>query len=98
MVARGQALERPSEHDAAARAGATCVADPGRIAMRALTRTRGARARRSVRALWAHERTRSWMNRFRTLLVRWDKGTANDLASQHVVCAQVSFTRAGLLG
>ena len=35
-------------------------------------RTHGKRARR-----WVVERTHSWMNRFRALLVRWEKRTAN---------------------
>ena len=33
---------------------------------------RGTRARR-----WVVERTHSWLNRFRALLVRWDKKTVN---------------------
>ena len=60
---------------------------------RALKRRAGFRARR-----WVVERTHSWMNRFRALLVRWDKQTANYLASLHLACAYVTFTRAGLLG
>ena len=55
-------------------------------------RTRGRRARR-----WVVERTHSWMNRFRALLVRWEKTTTNYLASLHLACAYVSFRRAGLL-
>ncbi len=55
-------------------------------------RTRGHRARR-----WVVERTHSGMNRFRALLVRWDKQDANYLASLHLACAYVSFRRAGLL-
>lgn len=55
-------------------------------------RTRGHRARR-----WVVERTHSWTNRFRALLVRWDKKTANYLASLHLACAYTCFKRAGLL-
>lgn len=58
----------------------------------AAKRTRGHRARR-----WVVERTHSWINRFRALLVRWDKKTANYRASLHLACAYVSFRRAGLL-
>jgi len=56
-------------------------------------RTRGHRARR-----WVVERTHSWMNRFRALLVRWDKKDANYLASLHLACAYTAFRASGLLG
>ena len=59
----------------------------------ALQRTPGARARR-----WVVERTHSWMNRFRALLVRWDKKTANYVSSLHLACAYITFARTGLLG
>ena len=54
---------------------------------------RQARARR-----WVVERTHSWMNRFRGVLVRWDKKTANYEGSLHLACAYIAFARAGLLG
>lgn len=56
-------------------------------------RTQGHHARR-----WVVERTHSWMNRFRALLVRWEKRTANYEASLHLACAYIAFKRAGLLG
>jgi putative transposase len=56
-------------------------------------RTRGHRARR-----WVVERTHSWMNRFRAVLVRWEKQTANYEGSLHLACAYIAFKRAGLLG
>jgi putative transposase len=58
-----------------------------------LQRTPGARVRR-----WVVERTHSWLNHFRALLVRWDKRTANYVASLHLACAYITFARAGLLG
>jgi transposase len=58
-----------------------------------LARRRGTRARRRV-----VERTHSWMNRFRGLLVRWDKTTVNYEGSLHLACAYIAFARAGLLG
>jgi transposase len=58
-----------------------------------IQRTRGKRARR-----WVVERTHSWMNRFRGLLTRWEKRTANDEGSLHLACADIAFARAGLLG
>ena len=59
----------------------------------ALARRQGTRARR-----WVVERTHSWINRFRALLVRWDKKTTNYEGSLHLACAYITFARAGLLG
>lgn len=53
----------------------------------------GYRARR-----WVVERTHSWMNRFRRLLVRWEKKKANYLAMLHLACAFITFRAAGVLG
>lgn len=55
------------------------------------TRTPGYRARR-----WVVERTHSWMNRFRRLLIRWEKGVENYLALLHFACAWITFRAAGL--
>jgi putative transposase len=52
----------------------------------------GFRARR-----WVVERTHSWMNRFRRLLIRWEKKTANYLAFVHLACAFIAFRAAQLL-
>jgi len=53
----------------------------------------GKRARR-----WVVERSHSWMNRFRRLLVRWDKAPENYLAFLHFACALIAFRAAGLFG
>jgi transposase len=53
----------------------------------------GYRARR-----WPVERTHSWMNRFRRILVRWEKKVENYIGLLHLVCAFVAFKQAGLLG
>jgi putative transposase len=47
----------------------------------------GGRARR-----WVVERTHSWLNRSRRLLVRWEKKTENYLAFIHLACAQLIFS------
>jgi putative transposase len=44
------------------------------------------------------ERTHSWMNRFRRLLIRWDKKPANYLAFLHFACGLIAFRAAGLFG
>ena len=56
-----------------------------------LERIPGYRARR-----WPVERTHSWMNRFRRILVRWEKKAANYTAMVHLTCAFIAFKQAGL--
>jgi putative transposase len=59
----------------------------------AIKRKAGYKARR-----WVVERTHSGMNRFRRLLVRWDKKVCNYLAFLHLACAYITYRRSGLLG
>jgi len=40
---------------------------------------------------WVVERTHSWMNRFRRLLIRWEKKAANYLAMLQLACAIITF-------
>jgi transposase len=44
------------------------------------------------------ERSHSWLNRFRRILVRWDKSAANYIAFLHFACALIALRAAGLLG
>lgn len=53
----------------------------------------GKRARR-----WVVERSHSWLNRFRRILVRWDKKPQNYIAFVHFACALIAFRAAGLFG
>ena len=53
----------------------------------------GYRARR-----WVVERTHSWMNRFRRLLIRWEKDAENYLAMLHLACAWITFRMAEVFG
>jgi putative transposase len=46
---------------------------------------------------WVVERTHAWLNRFRRLLVRWEKKPRNFLALLHLACATLVLQRAGLL-
>jgi transposase len=59
----------------------------------AIKREAGSKARR-----WVVERTHSWMNRFRRILIRWEKKPENYLALLHLVCACITYRAAGLLG
>lgn len=47
---------------------------------------------------WVVERSHSWMNRFRRILIRWEKKVHNYLALLHFVCAIITFRCAGLFG
>jgi len=47
---------------------------------------------------WVVERTHSWLNRFRRLLIRWEKKVENYVAFLHFACAWVTFRAAGILG
>ena len=60
---------------------------------RELASEAGKRARR-----WVVERTHSWMNRFRRILVRWEKKPEHYLAFLHFACALIAFRAAGLFG
>lgn len=60
---------------------------------KAIKQEAGFRARR-----WVVERTHSWMNRFRRLLVRWEKKAATYLAMLHFACALITYQQSGLLG
>ncbi len=44
------------------------------------------------------ERAHSWLNRFRRLLVRWEKKPENYLAFLHFGCGLLAFRAAGLFG
>jgi transposase len=59
----------------------------------AIKREAGFKARR-----WVVERTHSWMNCFRRVLIRWDKHPDNYIAFLHFACALIAFRAAGLLG
>ena len=47
---------------------------------------------------WVVERTHSWLNRFRGLLIRWCKKADNYLGQLELACALICLQQAGLLG
>lgn len=53
----------------------------------------GFRARR-----WVVERAHSWLNRFRRILIRWEKKPKNYIAFLHFACALIAYRAAGLFG
>ena len=52
----------------------------------ALAREAGFRARR-----WVVERTHSWLNRFRGLLIRWSKKPGNHRALLQLACGLITW-------
>jgi putative transposase len=60
---------------------------------KALKRHVGAKARR-----WVVERTHSWLNRYRAVLIRWCKKPENFLATLHFAFALIAYRSAGLSG
>jgi putative transposase len=60
---------------------------------RAIAQEAGKQARR-----WVVERTHSWMNRFRRILVRWEKKPENYIAFLHFACALISYRASGFFG
>jgi putative transposase len=67
-------------------------------------RCRGEEARAIKRAArfkarrWVVERSHSWMNRFRRILVRWEKRADTYVAMLHLACALITWKACGLLG
>jgi len=59
----------------------------------AIKRKAGFRARR-----WVVERTHSWMNRFRRILIRWEKRADTYIAMLHLACGVITWRATGLLG
>lgn len=47
---------------------------------------------------WVVERRRSWFNRFRRILIRWEKKAINYGAMLHFACAIIMLQQAGVLG
>jgi putative transposase len=71
--------------------GYTLHIRPRNVEAQALKRQVGFKARRRV-----VERTHSWMNRFRSVLIRWDKKVENYLGLLHLAC--ITYRATGLLG
>ncbi len=59
----------------------------------AAKREAGTRARR-----WVVERTHSWLNRFRRILVRWEKRPDTCLAMLHFALGLIAWHHVGLMG
>ena len=58
----------------------------------ALKKEAGFKARR-----WVVERTHSWLNRFRRILVRWEKRADTYIAMLHLACGLITWRAPGLL-
>jgi putative transposase len=56
---------------------------------------RGARKRARR---WVVERSHSWMNRFRAILIRWNKKAANYIGMLHFALGIIAYRASGLFG
>lgn len=54
-------------------------------------------ARKKARR-WVVERSHSWLNRFRRILIRWEKKPENYIAMLHLACGVITWRATGLLG
>ena len=62
---------------------------------RALVKGRLSKARNQR---WVVKRTDSWLNRFRGILIRWEKKAENYIAGLHLACAYVTLKLAAVFG
>ena len=77
----------------AAEFGFTTHIQPKKGQAQEVKRKAGHKARR-----WVVERTHSWMNRFRGILIRWCKKAENYIALLHMAFAFIIYKRMGLSG
>jgi putative transposase len=56
------------------------------------------RRRRKKARRWVVERTHGWLNRFRGILIRWEKKLQNHIACLHLACAYYTYARLGVFG
>jgi putative transposase len=83
----------PAVHELVEQGGFTAHIRPQRADAAPPSTMPGYRARR-----WVVERTHSWMNRFRRVLIRWEKQVENYVAMLHFACAWITFRAAGVFG
>jgi len=60
--------------------------------------SRARRRRRGKPRRWVVERSHSWFNRFRRILVRWEKRASSFMGMLHLVCGLIAWRETGLLG
>jgi putative transposase len=73
--------------------GFTTHIPPQKEEAQKVKRKAGYKARR-----WVVERTHSWMNRFRGILIRWSKKAENYIALLHMAFAFIIYRRMELFG
>jgi putative transposase len=51
------------------------------------------RSSRKKARRWVVERTHGWLNRFRGILIRWEKKLQNHIACPHLTCGYFTYAR-----
>lgn len=74
--------------DLAKEFGYTAHIVPRGVEAQKIKKEAGYKARR-----WVVERTHSWMNRFRRILIRWEKKPENYLALLHFSCGWITYRK-----
>lgn len=88
-----KAYDYDEVHDLLAEFGFTAHIRSRGEEVKELAHQAGKKARR-----WVVERSHSWLNRFRRILVRWEKKPRHFLAFLNFACALIAFRAAGLFG
>jgi len=70
----------------------------GHIARRGAAHDEIKRDARKKARRWVSERAHSWMNRFRAILIRWNKKAENYIAMLHFALGIIAFRASGLFG
>lgn len=83
----------PDVRDLIDKWGYTAHIVPRGVEKSACEKIPGYRARR-----WVVERTHSWLNRFRRLLIRWEKKVRNYTALMHLAFAYITLRQASVMG
>lgn len=73
--------------------GFTLHVRPRNVEAQEIKKEAGKKARR-----WVVERTHSWLNRFRAILIRWEKKPEHFIAMLHIALGIITWRATGLLG
>jgi putative transposase len=97
VVLQRMCMDKGYDYDDVRQVVIACGYEP-HILSRGEERKKAIRHPRYRARRWVCERTHSWMNRFRRILIRWEKKVVNYEAMLHLACAYICYSAAGVLG